>query len=119
MFLFSLLLNGHLSQLVLFLTAYVVQIHIEGLCHGNLLEKEVLDISNIFKSNFSVQPMPVTMRHREQVICFPSGANFVRDVSVKNKSETNSVLEVTDDGPILYEISAKYSLFLLMFLCYY
>ncbi|XVF46119.1 hypothetical protein PTKIN_Ptkin03bG0001100 [Pterospermum kingtungense] len=83
-----------LSDLKAFIPELRSQIYIEGLCHGNLLEKEVLDISNIFKSNFSVQPIPVTMRHREQVICFPSGANFVRDVSVKNKSETNSVLEL-------------------------
>lgn len=48
------------------------------------------------------------------MICFPSGANFVRDVSVKNKSETNSVLEVNDDGQFLYEISVKYFLCLLM-----
>ncbi|KAE8667463.1 hypothetical protein F3Y22_tig00112408pilonHSYRG00039 [Hibiscus syriacus] len=68
--------------------------YIEGLFHCNLLEKEVLDFSNIFKSNFFVQPMPVTMKHKEHVICFPSGANFVRDVSVKNKSETNLVLEL-------------------------
>ncbi|MBA0708114.1 hypothetical protein Golax_020100, partial [Gossypium laxum] len=83
-----------LSDLRAFIPELRSQIYIEGLFHGNLLEKEVVDISNIFKSNFSVQPMPVTMRHREQVICFPSGANFVRDVSVKNKSETNSVLEL-------------------------
>ncbi|KAK8601376.1 hypothetical protein V6N13_058910 [Hibiscus sabdariffa] len=83
-----------LSDLIDFVPELHSQIYIEGLFHGNLLEKEVLDISNIFKSNFSVQPMPVTVRHREQVICFPSGANFVRDVNVKNKSETNSVLEL-------------------------
>ncbi|KAK8980390.1 hypothetical protein V6N11_028951 [Hibiscus sabdariffa] len=88
-------LNGvSLSDLVAFIPELRSQIYIEGHFHGNLLEKEVLDISNIFKRNFSAQPMPVTMRHREQVICFPSGANFVRDVSVKNKSETNSVLEL-------------------------
>ncbi|XVE58917.1 hypothetical protein DITRI_Ditri05aG0001400 [Diplodiscus trichospermus] len=83
-----------LSDLKAFTPELRSQIYIEGLCHGNLLEKEVLDISNIFKSNFSVQPIPVSVRHREQVMCFPSGANFVRDVSVKNKSETNSVLEL-------------------------
>ncbi|KAB2088930.1 hypothetical protein ES319_A03G032100v1 [Gossypium barbadense] len=83
-----------LSDLRAFIPELRSQIYIEGLFHGNLLEKEVVDISNIFKSNFSVQTMPVTMRHKEQVICFPSGANFVRDVSVKNKSETNSVLEL-------------------------
>ncbi|MBA0644564.1 hypothetical protein Goklo_028707 [Gossypium klotzschianum] len=83
-----------LSDLRAFIPELRSQIYIEGLLHGNLLEKEVVDIPNIFKSNFSVQPMPVTMRHREQVICFPSGASFVRDVSVKNKSETNSVLEL-------------------------
>ncbi|KAK8307098.1 hypothetical protein V6Z12_D03G171100 [Gossypium hirsutum] len=71
-----------LSDLRAFIPELRSQIYIEGLFHGNLLEKEVVDISNIFKSNFSVQPMPVTMRHREQMS------------SVKNKSETNSVLEL-------------------------
>ncbi|XP_022732672.1 nardilysin-like isoform X2 [Durio zibethinus] len=90
----SFLTDLSLSDLRAFIPELRSQIYIEGLCHGNLLEKEVLEISNIFKSNFSGQPMPVTMRHREQVICFPRGANFVRDVTVKNNSETNSVLEL-------------------------
>lgn len=34
------------------------------------------------------------MRHQECVICLPSGANLVRNVSVKNKCETNSVIEL-------------------------
>lgn len=36
------------------------------------------------------------MRHEEQVICLAPGANIVRDVSVKNKMEKNSVVEVMD-----------------------
>lgn len=44
--------------------------------------------------NFPVNPLPIELRHAERVICLPSGANLVRDVSVKNKSEKNSVAEV-------------------------
>ena len=36
------------------------------------------------------------MMHKEHVINLPSGANLVRDVRVKNKPETNSVVEVTE-----------------------
>ena len=66
----------------------------EGLCHGNLTEEEAISISNIFKTNFQVQPLPIELRHAERVICLPSGANLVRDVNVKNKLEKNSVVEV-------------------------
>lgn len=72
----------------------VVQLYIESLCHGNILEEEVINISNIFNSNLSVQPLPLNMRHREHVTCLPPGANLARDVNVKNNSETNSVVEV-------------------------
>lgn len=41
-----------------------------------------------------MQPLPIEMRHKEHIICLPSAANLVRDVPVKNSSETNSVLEV-------------------------
>ncbi|XP_044495752.1 nardilysin-like isoform X2 [Mangifera indica] len=70
------------------------KLFIEGICHGNLLEEEAIHISDIFKSNLPVQPIPVEMRHQEHIICLPSGANLVRDVSVKNKCETNSVVEL-------------------------
>lgn len=79
-----------------FLSLYL-QLYIEALCHGNLLEEEAMNISNIFKSNSSLQPLPVTMRHEECVMCLPSSANLVRDVNVKNKSETNSVVEVIEN----------------------
>lgn len=71
-----------------------MQLYIEGLCHGNLLEEEALYLSNIFRSNFAVQPLPFEMRHKESVVCLPSSAGLVRDVRVKNKLETNSVVEV-------------------------
>lgn len=77
-----------------FLFLHFGQLYIEGLCHGNFLEEEAVSLSNIFKDNFSVQPLPLGMRHYERVICLPPGANLVRDVSVKNKLERNSVLEV-------------------------
>lgn len=77
---------------------HVLQLYIEGLCHGNLLEEEAISISHIFKTNFSVPPLPIEMRHQEQIIDLPSGANLVRDVGVKNKLEKNSVVEVTETG---------------------
>lgn len=44
--------------------------------------------------NFPVHPLPSELRHAEHVICLSSSANLVRDISVKNKSEKNSVVEV-------------------------
>ncbi|KAF3454806.1 hypothetical protein FNV43_RR05254 [Rhamnella rubrinervis] len=70
------------------------QLYVEGLCHGNLLEEEAISISNIFKINFPVQPLPYQIRHAEHVICLTPGANIVRDVNVKNKMEKNSVVEL-------------------------
>lgn len=81
---------------------HYVQLYIEGLCHGNLFEEEAISLSNIFKMNFSTQPLPIELRHKEHVICLPPGANLTRDASVKNKSDTNSVIEVTRNGLILF-----------------
>lgn len=72
----------------------VVQLYVEGLCHGNLLDSEAISIADIIRNNFAVPPLPVDMRHEERITCLPSGANLVRDVRAKNKSETNSVVEV-------------------------
>nr|DAD25800.1 TPA_asm: hypothetical protein HUJ06_027268 [Nelumbo nucifera] len=82
-----------LADLEAFIPELLSQLHIEGLCHGNLTEEEAINIMDIFRKNFTV-PLPVEMWHEERVICFPSGANFVRDVPVKNKLETNSVVEL-------------------------
>lgn len=71
--------------------------YIEGLCHGNMLEEEALNITEIFKSNFFVQPLPFDLRHKEFVMRLPSSADLVRDVRVKNKLETNSVVEVIEE----------------------
>ncbi|KAJ4834406.1 hypothetical protein Tsubulata_007349 [Turnera subulata] len=90
----SVLSELSLADLVAFIPELRSQLYIEGLCHGNLLEQEAIDISNIFIKNMSLPPLPVNMRHEEQVICLPFGANLVKDVYVKNKSETNSVLEL-------------------------
>lgn len=76
------------------LTSLLLQLYIEGLCHGNLLEEEALSISKIFRSNFTAQLLPFEMRHKEYVMCLPTAADLVRDVRVKNKLETNSVVEV-------------------------
>ncbi|KAJ9698882.1 hypothetical protein PVL29_007786 [Vitis rotundifolia] len=83
-----------LADLKAFIPKVLSQVHIEGLCHGNMLKEEALNISNIFENNFPVQPLPYEMMHKEHVINLPSGANLVRDVRVKNKPETNSVVEL-------------------------
>ncbi|XP_027179442.1 nardilysin-like isoform X2 [Coffea eugenioides] len=90
----SLLNDLSLSDLRAFIPDLLSQLYIEGLCHGNLLEEEAVVISNIFKSNFSVPALPVEMRHKECVMCLPSGADLVRDIRVKNKLEKNSVVEL-------------------------
>jgi nardilysin len=71
-----------------------MQLHIEGLCHGNLSEEEAINISKIFCNTLSAQTLPEEARHGERVICIPNGENFVRSVRVKNDLEENSVVEV-------------------------
>lgn len=86
--------NLSLAELQAFIPKLLSELYVEGLCHGNLLEEEVINISNTFKRNFPVPAIPIEIRHREHVLCLPSGANLVRDVCVKNKLETNSVVEL-------------------------
>lgn len=76
------------------LLSFFLQLYIEGLCHGNLLEEEAVLLSNIFKEYFAGPVLPVEIRHKEHVMCLPGGADLVRDVRVKNPLETNSVVEV-------------------------
>ncbi|XP_042507434.1 nardilysin-like isoform X2 [Macadamia integrifolia] len=77
-----------------FIPELLSQLHVEGLCHGNLSEEEAINILNIFRDNFAVQPLPMEVRHEERIIHLSSGANLVRDVCVKNKLEMNSVVEL-------------------------
>ncbi|KAJ1297238.1 hypothetical protein BS78_01G362300 [Paspalum vaginatum] len=82
------------TDLVAFVPKIVSQLHIEGLCHGNLSEEEAINISKIFHNTLSAQTLPEEARHGERIICIPNGANFVRSVRVKNDLEENSVVEV-------------------------
>ncbi|KAF8079896.1 hypothetical protein N665_0994s0021 [Sinapis alba] len=90
----SVLNDLSLTDLNSFIPEVRSQIFIEALCHGNLSEDEAVNISNIFKNSLTVEPLPVKTRHGEQITCFPLSAKLVRDVNVKNKSETNSVIEL-------------------------
>ncbi|KAF9594541.1 hypothetical protein IFM89_033511 [Coptis chinensis] len=83
-----------LDDLKAFIPKLLSQLHIESLCHGNISKEEAVGISEIFKCNFSIEPLPADLRHEECVICLPSGANLVRDVCVKNRLEVNSVVEL-------------------------
>ncbi|KAK4707469.1 hypothetical protein R3W88_032961 [Solanum pinnatisectum] len=105
-----------LSDLNFFIPELLSQLYIEGLCHGNLLEEEALNISKIFRSNFSVQPLPFELRHKEYIMCLPTAADLVRDVRVKNKLETNSVVELyfqiePEEGTALIKLKAVIDLF--------
>ncbi|WMV45908.1 hypothetical protein MTR67_039293 [Solanum verrucosum] len=105
-----------LSDLNFFIPELLSQLYIEGLCHGNLLVEEALNISKIFRSNFSVQPLPFEMRHKEYVMCLPTAADLVKDVRVKNKLETNSVVELyfqiePEEGTALIKLKAVIDLF--------
>ncbi|KAM1228821.1 hypothetical protein EV1_008023 [Malus domestica] len=84
-----------ISDLKSFIPELCSQLYIEGLCHGNLLRgRSNYPVKYIFKSNFSVPPLPIELRHKEYVICLPPGANLIRDSNVKNKLEMNSVIEL-------------------------
>ncbi|KAK9153408.1 hypothetical protein Sjap_000888 [Stephania japonica] len=88
------LTNLSLSDLKMFVSGLLSQLYIEGLCHGNLSEEEVLAISDILRSKLSTSLLPMELRHKDRVLCLPSGANLVRDIHVKNKLEVNSVVQV-------------------------
>ncbi|KAG2260722.1 hypothetical protein Bca52824_080016 [Brassica carinata] len=74
----SVLNDLSLTDLNSFIPVVCSQIFVEALCHGNLSEDEAVNISNIFKNSLTAEPLPVKCR----------------DVNVKNKSETNSVVEL-------------------------
>ncbi|AQL06823.1 Nardilysin-like [Zea mays] len=90
----ELLMKLTFTDLVAFVPKILSQLHIEGLCHGNLSEDETINISKIFLNTLSAQTLPEEARHEERVICIPNGANLVRSVRVKNDLEENSVVEV-------------------------
>jgi nardilysin len=70
----------------MYLSQYL-QLYIDGLCHDNLLEEEAISISNLFKMNFLVQPLPIELMSRDHCIWLPDDANLIRDAGVNNKSE--------------------------------
>ncbi|KAJ1699101.1 hypothetical protein LUZ63_007613 [Rhynchospora breviuscula] len=90
----STLQNLTLSDLLDFIPTLLSQMHIEGLCHGNLTEEEAINISNIFTNSLSVKPLPKELRYYDKVLCIPTGASLIKSVNVKNKPEVNSVVEL-------------------------
>ncbi|KAG0487975.1 hypothetical protein HPP92_006786 [Vanilla planifolia] len=88
------LVNTSLSDLEAFIPELLSELHVEGLCHGNLSEEEARKILNIFRNTFPVNPLPLGLRHQDRVLCLPSGARLVRSMPVKNALEVNSVVEL-------------------------
>ena len=72
-----------------------LQLYIEGLLHGNLSEEEAITLAKLFQENFTVPPLPTELVYKDHCICLPPCADLIRDATVKNKAETNSVTEVT------------------------
>ncbi|KAI4368936.1 hypothetical protein MLD38_017436 [Melastoma candidum] len=83
-----------LDDLKAFIFKLRSKLYIEGLCHGNMLEKEAFSLVDAFRINLPGSALPIEKRHHEQIIRLPSFSNLVRDVKVKNKSERNSVVEL-------------------------
>ncbi|CAN6468935.1 unnamed protein product [Victoria cruziana] len=89
--------NLSITDLEDFIPKIFSQLYIESLCHGNLLEEEAIEISNILAGALfldSIPPLPTDMWHQERVLCLPAGANFIRNAKVKNEMEVNSVVEL-------------------------
>jgi hypothetical protein len=70
------------------------QTYIKGLCHGNLLEVEALDIANIFKKALVRNPLPPRQRPQDFIIKLPTSICFLLPENVKNMNEENLVAEV-------------------------
>ncbi|PRQ45561.1 putative nardilysin [Rosa chinensis] len=87
-------LNGlSVSDVKSFIPELWSQLYIEGLGHGNLLE-EAISLLNMVKTIFSGQPLPTELMLKNNCICLAPDANLIRDVSVKYKTETNSVIQL-------------------------
>lgn len=82
-----------------------MQLHVEGLCHGNLLENEATNISDIFNNTFSMRPLPLGLHNQDRVLCLSSNESLVKSMPVKNEVEVNSVVEA----------SMKFTLFTVIF----
>ncbi len=70
------------------------QTYIKGLCHGNLLEVEALDIATIFKKALVRNPLPPRQRPQDFIIKLPTSICFLLPENVKNMNEENLVAEV-------------------------
>ncbi|PRQ34797.1 putative insulysin [Rosa chinensis] len=59
-----------------------------------LSEEETINLAKLIQTNFTVPALPTKLVYKDHCICLPPNANLVRDATVKNKSETNSVTEL-------------------------
>lgn len=83
-----------LSDLEAFIPVLLSELHVEGLCHGNLSEDEATNISNIFNKAFSVHPLPLDLHNQDRVFCLSPKERLIRSMPVKNDVEVNSVVEL-------------------------
>ncbi|KAM1650371.1 hypothetical protein ACFXTN_003086 [Malus domestica] len=97
-----------ISDLKSFIPELCSQIHytnlyIGGLCHGNLLEDEAITLSNIFKSNFSVPPLPIKLRHED---CFFQVEQEAGIESIRLKALIDLFDEIVEE-PLFNQLRTK------------
>ncbi|KAJ4896925.1 Insulinase (Peptidase family M16) family protein [Raphanus sativus] len=77
-------------DLEIFISHMRSQIFIEGLCYGDVLETEALEISEIFKTPQQVKPLPNKLRHKMRMRRLPRRAKLI-NVKV---SDSNNLLKI-------------------------
>ncbi|KAM5551279.1 hypothetical protein ABKV19_026213 [Rosa sericea] len=80
--------NAVVFRVVNYELVFPTELYIEGLGHGNLLEEEAISLLNMVKT------LPTELMLKNNCICLAPDANLIRDVSVKYKTETNSVIQL-------------------------
>ncbi|CAH8384444.1 unnamed protein product [Eruca vesicaria subsp. sativa] len=77
-------------DLLLFISRMRSQIFIEGLCYGDVLYTEALEISEIFQIPQQVEPLPNKLRHKMRILPLPAKL-IKRNVKV---SDSNNLLKI-------------------------
>ncbi|PKU87606.1 Zinc-metallopeptidase, peroxisomal [Dendrobium catenatum] len=99
-----------LSELEAFIPILLSELHVEGLCHGNLLENEATNISDIFNNTFSMRPLPLGLHNQDRVLCLSSNESLVKSMPVKNEVELYFQIE-QDKGSKATQLTAITDLF--------
>ncbi|XP_010431028.1 PREDICTED: nardilysin-like isoform X2 [Camelina sativa] len=76
-----------------FIRALCSQVSIEGLCYGDVLEKEAVEISEFIERTLE-GPTPPKVGKKRRIVCVPHRVRFRRDANAIRKSANNSIAKV-------------------------